>query len=351
MTCELAFLPVGNADTIVIRADGGSVVIVDLHKIPILLKWLQSNKATAITRIYITHEHRDHFPSIEDLVTFLDNWLKRGGTIETLCLPYEVYKEAKRKVAANRTVNKRLEDALLRLRQWEKNNIVSFIEATRGSNHYCQEGLEIQILHPGLLYAQEHLVDIKGKDNEISVVLRVTYGNFAALLLADIEGEGLKECIDICRPNELSANIVKIPHHGAYPKNGDELRQLLEAIDAEIAVLSVGSNNNYGHVVPELFNLLSSLKNDTSKRLGKFICTEVTRSCVHSTGEIVLMGKSGLPKQQLCAGEITILGETSGTWQLKTETEHKSVISTLQYPACQAIITPNLKAVSDALPS
>ncbi|MEH2385134.1 MAG: hypothetical protein V7K14_04955 [Nostoc sp.] len=338
MTCELAFLPVGNADTIVIRADSSSVVIIDLHKIPILLKWLQNNKANAISRIYITHEHRDHFPSLEHLVTFLDNWLKRGGTIGTLCLPYEVYKEAKKKVVANRTANKSLEDALLRLKQWEQKNIITFIEATRGSNPYSQGDLDIHILHPGLLYAQDHLATIKGRDNEISVVLRVTYDNFVALLLADIEGDGLKECIDICQPNELSANIVKIPHHGAYPKNGDDLRQLLEAIDPEIAVLSVGSNNKYGHVVPELFSLLLSLKNDTSKRLEQFICTEVTRSCVHSASERTLMGKSGLPKQQLCAGEITIFAETSGTWKLKTQTEHENVISTLKYPACKGCI-------------
>jgi len=116
MTCEIAFLPVGNADSIVIRPAGGSAVVIDLHKIPILLKWFQNKKETNISRIYITHEHLDHFPSLEDLVTFLENWLKRG-TVGTLCLPYEVYKEAKKKVASSRGANKRLEDALLRLKR------------------------------------------------------------------------------------------------------------------------------------------------------------------------------------------------------------------------------------------
>jgi len=334
MTCELAFLPVGNADTIVIRPDDGSVVIVDLPKIPILLKWLQSKKETNISRIYITHEHRDHFPSLENLVTFLDNWLKRGK-VSTLCLPYEVYKEARKKLLSSRTGNERLEDALLRLRQWEQKNIIKFIEATRGSNPYSQGVLKINILHPGLLYAQDHLATFKGRDNEISVVLRVSYGDFAALLLADIEGAGLKECIDICQSHELSANIVKIPHHGAYPKNGDDLKHLLESIDAELAVLSVGSNNTYGHVVPELFSLLLNQKDDESKKLENFICTEVTRTCVHSTSDRTAMGKSGLTKPQRCAGEIIIYAETSGKWNVKTETDHESVISTLKYPACK----------------
>lgn len=334
MTCELVFLPVGNADTIVISPNDGSVVVVDLHKIPILLKWLQTKKVTNITRIYITHEHRDHFPSLEDLVTFLDNWLKLGK-VSTLCLPHEVYKDAKKKVISDRAKYKSLEDALLRLKQWEKKNIIQFLEATRGSNLYSQGALLISILHPGLLYAQDHLATVKGKDNEISVVLRVSYGTFAALLLADIEGAGLKECIEICQHHELHANIVKIPHHGAYPKNGDDLKYLLGRIDAELAVLSVGSTNTYGHVVPELFNLLLNQKDDKSKKLENFVCTEVTRTCVHSARERTAMGKSGLTKPQRCAGEITIRAETFGKWDLKTETEHESVISEFKYPACK----------------
>ena len=334
MTCEFVFLPVGNADSIIIYPNGGSAIVIDLHKIPTLLKWFQNKKETNISRIYITHEHRDHFPSLEDLVTFLDNWLK-SGKVESICLPYQVYQQAKKKVDSNRAANKRLEDALDQLRRWEKKSIINFIEVTRGSNPYSQDSLEIHVLHPGLLYAQEHLASIKGRDNEISVVLRVTYGNFAAVLLADIEGAGLKECVEICKPDELNANIVKIPHHGAWPKNGDDLKQLLETIDAEIAILSVGSTNNYGHVVPELFSLLLSLKNDTSKRLNDFACTEVTRTCVHSASERSSMGKSGLAKQQLCAGEITIFAETSGQWQLKTQTVHEDIISSLTHPACK----------------
>jgi len=334
MTCEFVFLPVGNADSIIIYPDGGSAIVIDLHKMLLLSKWFQSKRETNIGRIYITHAHRDHFPSLEDLVTFLDNWLK-SGKVGSICLPYQVYQQAKRKVVSNRTANKRLEDALEQLGYWEKKSIITFIEVTRGSNPYSQGSLEIDVLHPGLLYAQDHLASTGGKDNEISVVLRITYGDFAALLLGDIEGAGLKECVEICKSDELNANLVKIPHHGAWPKNGDDLKQLLETIDAEIAVLSVGSTNNYGHVVPDLFNLLLSLKNDTSKRLKNFACTEVTRTCVHSASERSSMGKSGLSKQQLCAGEITILAETSGKWKHKAHILHEGIISFLTHPACQ----------------
>lgn len=337
MTCEFVFLPVGNADSIIIYPDGGSAVVIDLHKIPLLLKWFQNKKETNISRIYITHEHRDHFPSLEDLVTFLENWLKIG-TVTKISLPYDVLKNAIEKVNSNRAANKLLEDTLLRFK--ELRHKITLLHSTRGSDPYAQADLEIDVLHPELYYAQEHLGNNSGKHNEISLVLRVTYGDFSALLLGDIEGAGLTECVNLSNeyPNEFIANLVKIPHHGAWPKNSDDLQKLLETINAEIAVLSVGTTNRYGHVVPELFNLLINLQHDDSKQLKQFVCTEVTRTCVHSARDISKMSKSGLAKQQLCAGEITIFAETSGKWQLKTETDHENVISTLKYSACKGLI-------------
>jgi beta-lactamase superfamily II metal-dependent hydrolase len=346
MTCEIAFLPVGNADSIIIRPDTGSAIIVDLHKFPLILEWLNQRQETNINRIYITHEHRDHFPKIEDLVTFLKDWLKTG-TIGTICLPYEAYKNAKQKVISNRDQNKRLYDRLLLLiEQWEKQNIIKFLEPTR-NDCYLENDLQIKVLHPNLLYAQDHLVNIKGKHNEISLILRVNYGNFSAILLADIEGDGLTELIEIYQDDlnkiesELKADIVKIPHHGAYPKNGDDLEKLLRMIDAEIAVLSVGSTNTYNHVKPELFALLCQLKNDQKLALNKFICTEVTKTCVYSTEKCQKMGKQGLSEPKKCAGEITIIAENHGEWELKTETDHDGVISELSYPACKNIIDNN----------
>ena len=340
MTCEIAFLPVGNADCIVICDNSDSAVVVDIGKPRLLQKWLQDKNKKNIKRIYITHAHDDHLPPLVKLVEFLDIWLTQGE-VETFCLPHSFYKISFEKLIAYRRTSPkydRLELALNRLDDWDRLGRIRFIPASRDSNSYTQGNLEIHVLHPRQLFIEKHLANSHTKLNEISLVLRVIYGDFAAILLADIENVGLKECVDICKPDELTSNVVKIPHHGAYPKNGDDLKQLLETINAEIAVLSVGSTNGHGHVVPELFNLLINLQNDDSKRLNKFACTEVTRTCVHSASDISTMKKSGLAKQQLCAGEITIFAETSGKWQLQTETDHENVISTLKYPACKGLV-------------
>ncbi len=338
MTCKLTFLPVGNADSIVICPDDDSTVVIDIGNPRLLDKWLQKNHQNNIRQVYITHAHRDHFPQLVKLVEFLKIWIRRG-TVEKFILPHSVYKDAVEKLDNKRGESpeyQQLEVALNQLDDWDRKNIIRILTVSRDSNPFSHNHLNINVLHPRVPFIEGHLAKTSAKLNEISLVLRVTYGNFAAVLLADIEGSGLKECVDICKPDELNANLVKIPHHGAWPKNGDDLKQLLETINPEIAILSVGSKNIHGHVVPDLFALLLNLKNDTSKRLENFVCTEVTRTCFHSANERSSMGKSGLSKQELCAGEVTIIAEISGQWEPETETvNHEDRILSLSFPACK----------------
>jgi len=257
-------------------------------------------------------------------------------------LPYQAIKIAYQKLSAR--PNQPLRLALKRIAEWDKNCDLIFTGCTRGDESFSTENLNIIALHPSLVYAETHLAQSEGKLNEISTVLRVSYGDFSALLLADIEHAGLTELLDFLQrysttcatDKEYKTSIVKIPHHGAYPKNGHDLEELLALVDAKLAVLSVGSKNKHGHVKPELFQALIDLKNDEDKRLEKFICTEVTRTCTKSVSErSTIPPRQGLANTEKCAGEITIVAEISGSWELVTETvDHQSKVRSLTYAAC-----------------
>jgi beta-lactamase superfamily II metal-dependent hydrolase len=348
MACEISFLPVGNADCIVIHADD-SVVIVDLgKKSRFIYNWLKQKNLGKVNRIYITHNHNDHFPfpSLKQLVDFLELWFSQGGEIETFSLPLGIYTDACTKLdnieKTDILRHQELKDAIDRLDDWDRSNKISLVPAFRDPTPYTLADLQIYTLHPRQIFTEKH----KGKINEISLVLRVVYGNFSAILLSDLEGKGLKDYLSVVKASdsrtpETRANIVKIPHHGGYPTNGDDLKELLAEINPELAILSVGSNNPFGHVVPELFQALIELQNNSThstRRLKQFICTEVTRTCVHSKVERSSMGKSGksgLSTPQKCAGEITIIANNLGEWQLKTEaTDHSAKIASLSHAAC-----------------
>jgi beta-lactamase superfamily II metal-dependent hydrolase len=340
MACEISFLPVGNADCIVIHADD-SVVIVDLGKNPrFIYNWLKRENLSKINRIYITHNHRDHFPfySLKKLVDFLELWFSQGGEIETFSLPFGIYRDAFTKLDDLKQTDalryQELKDAVDRIDDWDQSNKINSVPALRDPTPYTLADLQIHTLHPRQIFVEKY----KGKVNEISLVLRVVYGGFSAMLLSDLEGKGLKDYLSVAKSSktpETRANIVKIPHHGGYPANGDDLKELLAMIDPELAVLSVGSNNPFGHVAPELFQALIELQNNNGQRLKQFICTEVTRTCIHSKLERSSMGKSGLSTPQKCAGEIAIVANNLGEWQLKTETtNHSAKIASLSHAAC-----------------
>jgi beta-lactamase superfamily II metal-dependent hydrolase len=248
MTCEIVFLPVGNADCIVVHAED-ALVIVDLGKNPrFIYKWLEQRQFKKINRIYVTHNHKDHFPfkSIIDLVKFLKLWFSKNGEIEIFSLPYGFYHHANEQLNIQRGTNadyKDLEQALNNLDDWDRSRKVRIVQALSDPTPYSIDNLKIYTLHPREPFAVKQ--KSKNKINEISLVLRIVYGEFIAMLLADLEDAGLSDYLSVVKASEAAtkeakANIVKIPHHGAYPKNGDELKELLALIDAELAVLSVG---------------------------------------------------------------------------------------------------------------
>lgn len=340
MTCEVSFLPVGNADCIVVQADD-SVIVVDLGKNPrFIYKWLRSRNLKKINRIYITHNHRDHFPfsSLKKLVEFLELWFSNGSELETFSLPLGIYGEAFAKLDTLEGVDfqryQELKDAIDRLDYWDKSGQVKSDLTIRSPVPYSLSDLQIFTLHPRQIFLERH----KGRVNETSLVLRIVYGEFTAILLSDLEGKGLKDYLSIIKSNpigsqEAEAKIVKIPHHGGYPSNGSDLEELLRLVNAELAVLSVGSTNQFGHVKPDLFKALIKLQK--IKRLGNFICTEVTRTCKYSAAQRATMGKSGLSSSEKCAGEITIVADISGSWEFQFEaSDHPSKIASLTYAAC-----------------
>lgn len=96
-------------------------------------------------------------------------------------------------------------------------------------------------------------------DNEASIVLKLIVGQIKILLTGDatkaVEKQLIKENID------LSADILKVAHHGSRDSTGLEF---LEKVQPKYAVISVGKNNKFGH--PTL-RVLKNLKKIGAKIL------------------------------------------------------------------------------------
>ena len=86
------------------------------------------------------------------------------------------------------------------------------------------------------------------------MLLRYTYGGTKVLFTGDLGS--LDERLLVEREKELSADILKVPHHGS--KNASEL-EFLESAAPQTAVISCGRGNIYGHPSPETLERLGTV--------------------------------------------------------------------------------------------
>lgn len=343
MKCQFAFLDVGNADSIIVTHEASpsikSAIVIDIPNARVVTDWLKKEKVSVIDCVFFTHDHRDHLPSLPSFVKFVTDWLK-SNTIDTVCLPTETIRNSFQQLKPYDPSNvkqQRLRHAMEQLSLWDKGKgkNLNIRRVERGTSPFVYGSLKVEVLHPSYIFVEHHFNTNPVQVNETSLVLRIEYGKFVAILLADIEGKGLTELLtNFNNLPALKAHLVKIPHHGGWPSNSNELEELLRKIDAELAVISVGSQNKHGHVVPELFELLLNLQRSTSQVLRKFLCTELTRTCVKSVSERSAMGKSGLDKRQACGGNIVIIADTSGDWEIENQVAHSKLIQTFSRAAC-----------------
>lgn len=114
-------------------------------------------------------------------------------------------------------------------------------------------GARLEILGPLQAYEET---------NNASLVIRLDYNGFSALFCGDIEEEAERDLVKsgAC----LSADLLKVPHHGSKTSS---TKRFLKAVSPQYAVISVGTDRNN---LPE---------ESVLKRLEEF-CPEVYRTDV-----------------------------------------------------------------------
>jgi competence protein ComEC len=91
-------------------------------------------------------------------------------------------------------------------------------------------------------------------DNNKSLVIQLRYGRISFLFTADIEK--LAEHYLSQETKGLKSTILKVAHHGSRSSSG---QKFLEKIRPEIAIISVGSHNPFGHPSPIILERLKQL--------------------------------------------------------------------------------------------
>jgi competence protein ComEC len=114
----------------------------------------------------------------------------------------------------------------------------------RGTILDLGSGARLEVLHP----AGWLLEGTRSDSNNNSLVLRLTYGRASFLLTGDLELEGELHLL-AQEDLPLDSTVLKVSHHGA--RTATTLR-FLEAVTPQLAVVSAGAGNRYGHPHPDV---------------------------------------------------------------------------------------------------
>jgi competence protein ComEC len=219
---EVIVLDVGQGDSILINTpnhhhlliDGGGYQFERENQISdqVLYPAFRSLGIDSLDLAFISHNHADHQQGIEELVT--DQF-----DIKQLLMT----------VKSNN--QELLSQEVVAVRQLKKGTIIE-----------NGDGVRIEVLWPD----GEIQAVADDEQNNASMVFLLSYKNVNYLFCGDIEKETETQIIKELnsRFSNLDIQLLKVPHHGSDTSSTAEF---LSAVDPEIAVISVGQNNMYGH--------------------------------------------------------------------------------------------------------
>ena len=119
-----------------------------------------------------------------------------------------------------------------------------------GYQVHLDAGVTLDVLNPASAEVRSRGADA----NNDGVVLRLAYDSMSFLLAADIERETEARLAN--RQDRLASMVIKVAHHGSSTSSTEAF---LSGVAPKVAVISVGSDNSFGHPSPEVVDRLETL--------------------------------------------------------------------------------------------
>ena len=223
---RVVFMDVGQGDAIFIESPTGNQIIIDGGPGSTLVSQVSKHMPLfdrSIDMIVVTNPDKDHF---EGFIPLLSRY-----TVYSLVEPgvsadkNTVYQEFKRLIT-------------------EKS--IKVVNTRTGQKILLGGGVHIDVLFP-----DRDIEDVPHNDG--SLVARLVYANTSILLTGDTT-KNIENYLLTKYPQFLHADILKVAHHGSKTSTIDEF---IKAVDPDIAVISAGKDNSYGHPHKETLDTLS----------------------------------------------------------------------------------------------
>ncbi len=215
---KVHFLDVGQADSIYIQLPDHDDILIDAGNAadgPMVVSYLQAQGVDDIELLIATHPHEDHIgglPAVFDAFTVervIDSGVSQNNDI---CSAYQQKRVAEGcPYEVNRQENITFGNAVFRI-----------------------------------LTGYQPNLDL----NNVSVVTQLDTGEIEFLFMGDV-GRMAEPLLT----GDIKSDILKVGHHGSYTSS---TLNFLSRVMPQIAVISVGADNDYGHPAPTTLSRLQS---------------------------------------------------------------------------------------------
>lgn len=232
---KVIFLDVGQGDSILIE-QGDKQILIDggpdgkkvMEKLGEYVPFWDRN----IEVVIATHPDEDHIAGLTEVMS-----------------NYNISEVIDNGVNSNSQIYKKFKDII-------QSRGIGEIEGKSGIEINLTNDAKLSILSPDGTQEKNNPKDT----NLSSIVSKLTYKNNSLLFTGDLPFDGEANLMN--NKIDLSANILKVAHHGSKYATSDDF---LNAVIPSEAIISVGKDNRYGHPAPEVLDRLSAHKIDIKR--------------------------------------------------------------------------------------
>ncbi len=233
------FIDVGQGDSTLLQTPAGKSILIDAGGWPgelagdrgvghqVVVPYLLHLGVSELDILVLTHPHEDHVGGAWALLDKID---------------------IRQVIVAPESEGEEVPPEYYQLLEAFLDAGVPVEEVWAGDRIRVESSLTLDVLGPSAPLLSETRSDL----NNNSVVLWLKYGEMSFLFPGDVEQEGQARLL---AQRNLKTDVLKFPHHGS----GAFVPAFLHAVAPEVAVLSLGANNRFGHPHASALAILEEL--------------------------------------------------------------------------------------------
>lgn len=240
-TLEIAYLDVGQADSIYITLPNGETMLIDAGEASAsgdIIKTINDNNSKGVIDYVITtHPHEDHVGGMAAVI--------KAFKVKNLWMPNKIH------------TTKTFENLLDTIEEKD----LSIHTAKAGKILFDYGNLKAAFIAPN---GNEY-----DSLNDYSASILLTYNDRRFLFMGDAEAKSESEIL--ASGVQITADVLKVGHHGS---NTSSTKTFIQKVAPKYAIISCGKGNSYGHPTAKTLATLSEFGIDIKRtdESGTIIC-------------------------------------------------------------------------------